>query len=109
MPSPMPVDSVDQRQPVDGQVAVEMILGIDDQRHADQNSPHQPQSQHHPGPARTSNDGAGRWVGHGEGVRTESRSQTKKSLTEQRNPGSSGRFSTTSFSWREMISSSVAR
>ncbi len=60
MPSPMAVHGVEQGQAVDGQVAVEMILGVEDQGHADQDRPDQAQAQHHPGPARTSIGGARR-------------------------------------------------
>ena len=55
MPSPVAVHGVEQRQAVDGQVAVEVVLGVEDQRHADQDRPDQAQAQHHPGPAGTSN------------------------------------------------------
>ena len=52
VPAPVPMDRVEQRQPVDGQVAVEMILGVQDQRRESRPSTRAP----HPAPPRASED-----------------------------------------------------
>ena len=57
MPPPVAVNGVEQRQTIDGQVAIEMVMGIEDERHADQDRPARAQAQHHPGPAETSSGG----------------------------------------------------
>src|SRR5580700_9525371 len=93
MPPPFSMHGIEQGQSIDGQVAVNVVLGVHDQGHADEDRPEQAQAQHHPGPARTAISGGGGLMGHGEKVRSSARPQTKKSDTGQRNPGSSGRFS----------------
>ena len=59
MPSPLAVQGIDQGQSVNGEVAVEVVFGIEDQRNAQQDGPDYSQSQHDPGPARSSS--GGRW------------------------------------------------
>ena len=69
MPPPVSVDGIEQRQAIDGQVAVEVVMGVQNERHADQDRPEETESQHHPGPAGTSSGGVGgRGAHEGTGV-----------------------------------------
>ena len=95
MPSPLAVHGVEQGQAVDGEVAVQVILGVEDQRNPDQDRPDQAQGQHHPGPtgASTGRGRGGGRIAHGSRITYSTRTQRKKSATAQRKPGNSGKFS----------------
>ena len=92
MPPPVSVDGIEQRQAVDGQVAVEVILGVETSGTRIKTVQTRPSPSTTQGQRGRRAGASGGWVlmGTGRGLRS---IQTKKSETGQRNPGSSGRFS----------------
>ena len=63
MPPPVSANGVEQRQAVNGEVAIEVVMRVEDQRHPDQGGPDETESQHHPRPAKTSNECVGGGIG----------------------------------------------
>ena len=96
VPSPVAVRRVEERQAVDGEVAVEVDLGVQDERDADDGHPGHRGEQAEPGPSRGPRlRGRAVVLIHGRASRGD---QAKKSATTQRKPGSSGTFSMASVS-----------